>query len=252
MQSTGNGKKEVTGANVLVAIFRREGLARGLRLLPAGRVDPARCRELHRPICGIKKSDLAGDPLVGWSRSSSSSSEGEKEEGEGKGSPRDDHHRRRKRRWRRPPKWCRRRHHSAIPGDAIEGGCARRRQGHGRFGAADRHTAAAVRGAVRFAVRRRNDRQLRGTGRGGRNVEFLLSLGVSLDGLPGVHALAGDTDGVDGVEEIAGAYLAPDSLGARLGERNTAQGCVGQQRRTWIFQCVGRFAYHRADTDQRQ
>ncbi len=53
---------------------------------------------------------------------------------------------------------------------------------------------------------------LRGNGRGGRNVEFLLSLGVSLDGLPGVHALAGDTDGVDGVEEIAGACLAPDSL----------------------------------------
>lgn len=53
---------------------------------------------------------------------------------------------------------------------------------------------------------------LRGQGRGGRNVEFLLSLGVALDGLAGVHALAGDTDGVDGVEEIAGAYLAPDSL----------------------------------------
>ena len=49
-------------------------------------------------------------------------------------------------------------------------------------------------------------------GRGGRNVEFLLSLGIALDGLAGVHALAGDTDGVDGVEEIAGAYLAPDSL----------------------------------------
>ena len=53
---------------------------------------------------------------------------------------------------------------------------------------------------------------LRGQGRGGRNVEFLLALGVALDGQPGVHALAGDTDGVDGVEEIAGAYLAPDSL----------------------------------------
>jgi hydroxypyruvate reductase len=53
---------------------------------------------------------------------------------------------------------------------------------------------------------------LRGQGRGGRNVEFLLSLGIALDGLPGVHALAGDTDGVDGVEEIAGAYLAPDSM----------------------------------------
>jgi glycerate 2-kinase len=53
---------------------------------------------------------------------------------------------------------------------------------------------------------------LRGTGRGGRNVEFLLALGVALDGLPGVHAIAGDTDGVDGVEEIAGAFLGPDSI----------------------------------------
>lgn len=53
---------------------------------------------------------------------------------------------------------------------------------------------------------------LRGNGRGGRNVEFLLALGLALKGHPGIHALAGDTDGVDGVEEIAGAYLAPDSL----------------------------------------
>ena len=53
---------------------------------------------------------------------------------------------------------------------------------------------------------------VRGNGRGGRNVEFLLSLGVALDGRPGIHAIAGDTDGVDGMEDIAGAYLAPDSL----------------------------------------
>ena len=53
---------------------------------------------------------------------------------------------------------------------------------------------------------------LKGNGRGGRNVEFLLSLGVALDGLAGVHALAADTDGVDGVEEIAGATLSPDTL----------------------------------------
>ena len=51
-----------------------------------------------------------------------------------------------------------------------------------------------------------------GAGCGGRNVEFLLSLGIALDGAPGVHALAADTDGVDGLAEIAGAYLAPDSL----------------------------------------
>ena len=53
---------------------------------------------------------------------------------------------------------------------------------------------------------------VRGEGRGGRNVEFLLSLGIALDGHPGIHAVAGDTDGVDGMEEIAGAYLSPDSI----------------------------------------
>ena len=53
---------------------------------------------------------------------------------------------------------------------------------------------------------------VRGQGRGGRNVEFLLSLGIALNGEPGVHALAGDTDGVDGQEEIAGAFLTPDTL----------------------------------------
>lgn len=51
-----------------------------------------------------------------------------------------------------------------------------------------------------------------GKGRGGRNVEFLLALGVALDATHGVHALAADTDGVDGQEEIAGALLTPDSL----------------------------------------
>jgi hydroxypyruvate reductase len=53
---------------------------------------------------------------------------------------------------------------------------------------------------------------VRGSGRGGRNVEFLLSLAIALDGHGRIHALAGDTDGVDGQEEIAGAYMSPDSL----------------------------------------
>jgi hydroxypyruvate reductase len=53
---------------------------------------------------------------------------------------------------------------------------------------------------------------VRGNGRGGRNVEFLLSLAIALDGRAGVHGLAGDTDGVDGLEEIAGAYMGPDTL----------------------------------------
>lgn len=53
---------------------------------------------------------------------------------------------------------------------------------------------------------------VRGQGRGGRNVEFLLSLGIALDGEANVFALAGDTDGVDGQEDIAGAVLTPDTL----------------------------------------
>jgi glycerate 2-kinase len=53
---------------------------------------------------------------------------------------------------------------------------------------------------------------VRGHGRGGRNVEFLLALAVELNGLPNVYALAGDTDGVDGAEEVAGAVVAPDTL----------------------------------------
>jgi glycerate 2-kinase len=53
---------------------------------------------------------------------------------------------------------------------------------------------------------------VRGRGRGGRNVEFLLSLALALDGLPNAWAIAGDTDGVDGAEEVAGAIVAPDTL----------------------------------------
>lgn len=53
---------------------------------------------------------------------------------------------------------------------------------------------------------------VRGSGRGGRNVEFLLAAAIALRGLPGVHALAADTDGVDGAEPVAGAVIGPDTL----------------------------------------
>jgi hydroxypyruvate reductase len=53
---------------------------------------------------------------------------------------------------------------------------------------------------------------VRGNGRGGRNVEFLLALALALGGTPGIHALAADTDGVDGAEEVAGAFVTPDTL----------------------------------------
>jgi hydroxypyruvate reductase len=49
-------------------------------------------------------------------------------------------------------------------------------------------------------------------GRGGRNTEFLLGLAVALRGEAGIWALAGDTDGIDGTEDAAGAVVAPDTL----------------------------------------
>jgi glycerate 2-kinase len=66
---------------------------------------------------------------------------------------------------------------------------------------------------------------VRGSRRGGRNVEFLLALGIALDAEPGIHAIAGDTDGVDGQEEIAGAVLTPDTLA-----RAWAQGLNPRER----------------------
>ncbi len=51
-----------------------------------------------------------------------------------------------------------------------------------------------------------------GAGRGGRNTEFLLALAIALQAEPGIWAAAGDTDGIDGTEDAAGAMITPDTL----------------------------------------
>lgn len=53
---------------------------------------------------------------------------------------------------------------------------------------------------------------LRGKGKGGRNSEFLLSLALGIDGVDGIHALAADTDGIDGSEDNAGAFADASSV----------------------------------------
>ena len=53
---------------------------------------------------------------------------------------------------------------------------------------------------------------LKGKGKGGRNTEFLLALAIALDGMADIYALAGDTDGIDGSEDNAGALIYPDTL----------------------------------------
>ncbi len=80
---------------------------------------------------------------------------------------------------------------------------------------------------------------VRGGGRGGRNVEFLLSLALTLAGSPVVHALAGDTDGVDGQEEIAGAYIAPDTLARARRLSLDAHGMLADNDAHSFFQALG-------------
>jgi hydroxypyruvate reductase len=80
---------------------------------------------------------------------------------------------------------------------------------------------------------------LRGDGRGGRNVEFLLSAAIALRGEPGVHGLAGDTDGVDGVEEIAGAYFSPRTIERAFAGGLRPQASLDRNDGHGFFQSLG-------------
>ena len=80
---------------------------------------------------------------------------------------------------------------------------------------------------------------VRGQGRGGRNVEFLLSLAATLNEHPGIHALAGDTDGVDGLEEIAGAYLSPDSIARARAKGISVKGSLAENDGHGVFEALG-------------
>lgn len=63
----------------------------------------------------------------------------------------------------------------------------------------------------------------RGDGIGGPNAEFCLALAIALDGAQGIHALACDTDGVDGAADVAGAVIGPASLGTAAKRRADPQ-----------------------------
>lgn len=80
---------------------------------------------------------------------------------------------------------------------------------------------------------------VRGRGRGGRNVELLLSLAIELRGRPEVFALAGDTDGVDGAEEVAGAIVSPDTLTRAEMHGVSAKACLAENDGHGFFGALG-------------
>lgn len=80
---------------------------------------------------------------------------------------------------------------------------------------------------------------VRGSGRGGRNVEFLLALATELAGLEGVSAVAGDTDGVDGAEEVAGGFVLPDTLARAAALGVDAKALLAENDGHGFFEALG-------------
>lgn len=102
-----------------------------------------------------------------------------------------------------------------VLGDNLEGEARTLGAGHARIALARAETLAPgdrplvlISGGETTVNVGRNG----GAGHGGRNCEYLLALAIALDGAPGIHAIACDTDGIDGTEEAAGAIIGPDTL----------------------------------------
>lgn len=84
---------------------------------------------------------------------------------------------------------------------------------------------------------------VKGTGRGGRNVEFLLALAVELNGMQDVYALAADTDGIDGTEAIAGAHVEPDTLSRLSAQGIDAVTSLANNDAYSVFAALGDLVY---------
>jgi hydroxypyruvate reductase len=80
---------------------------------------------------------------------------------------------------------------------------------------------------------------LKGKGKGGPNTEFLLALAIALQARPGIYALAGDTDGVDGSEDNAGALIYPDTLARAEQAGLNAKSMLGDNDPYTFFAGIG-------------
>ena len=80
---------------------------------------------------------------------------------------------------------------------------------------------------------------VRGKGRGGRNVEYLLAEAIAANGAAGIWGLSADTDGVDGAEEIAGAIFTPDTLARARATSRDPQAMLDDNNGHGFFEMLG-------------
>jgi len=80
---------------------------------------------------------------------------------------------------------------------------------------------------------------VRGKGRGGRNVEYLLAEAIAANGTPGIWGLSADTDGVDGAEDIAGAVFTPDTLARARAKGRDPQAMLDDNDGHGFFEMLG-------------
>lgn len=126
-----------------------------------------------------------------------------------------------------------------ILGDALEGesrevatvmaGVARSVRDHGLPGPAP---AVLLSGGETTVT-------IRGDGTGGPNAEFALALAVALGGAPGIHAIACDTDGVDGAAEVAGAMIDPTTLARATKKGRDARQALARNDGHGFFEDLG-------------
>jgi hydroxypyruvate reductase len=117
-------------------------------------------------------------------------------------------------------------------GDSIEGEARDVARAHADLARAAKGPKVLLSGGELTVTRR-------GDGVGGPNAEYALALALALEGAPGIHALACDTDGVDGAAEVAGAIIGPETLAtARAGSVDAAAALAANDAHTF-FERVG-------------
>ena len=126
-----------------------------------------------------------------------------------------------------------------ILGDALEGearevgkvmaGIAAQVRRHGQPGPAP---CALISGGETTVT-------VRGAGRGGRNVEFLLGLAEALIGAPGIYAIACDTDGIDGAEDVAGAIVRPETPTRAAAVHRSLADALAENDGHGFFEAIG-------------